>query len=250
MTARGRCRGLRDTGPRAGRGSGTRTCGSPSRVPRGRRRRSGWRRRRRCRRSTSAASVVNPPADAPGDGQPVRIGEPRVGEVAGGGDAVLDVDHTPGLVEQPAVGAAEPGRAAVVDVDDGEAATRPVLHAERELGPGGRGRTAVDLDEERRTLARGRRRQPGSPARSRWRGRRGRRRSRTRSAGRPRSGRHRGRGRVGGGAPRATGPPTRPRRASRRTIDGSEANEATTAIGRAARRHEMVDRSEASCRGT
>src|SRR5918994_2173010 len=85
------------------------------------------------------------------DAQPVGVDPPLVGQPAGGGDAVVEVDDTPGAPQLLAVVAAVAGRTAVVDVDHGEAAAGPVLRAELQHRPGRRGGPAVDEHEQRRT---------------------------------------------------------------------------------------------------
>ena len=80
----------------------------------------------------SAQIVVYPPALPPVMRSRSRSASPWLDEVAGGVDAVLEVDDAPLPVQPLAVRAAVAGRAAVVDVDDGEAATRPELDAEAE----------------------------------------------------------------------------------------------------------------------
>ena len=90
---------------------------------------------------------------ATADAEAVRVDAALGGQPAGRGLAVLDVGDTPRVAQEVAVGTTEAGGAAVVDVDDGEAPRRPVLHAQPQGGDGGRGRTTVDHDEERRELA-------------------------------------------------------------------------------------------------
>ena len=109
----------------------------------------------------SAASVVNPPADSAADRHPVRVDATGVGERAGRGEAVGDVDDPPGALQLLAVGAPVAGGAAVVHVDDADPAAGPVLQPDGEHRHGRPGRAAVDDDEQRRELAVGTLVRPG-----------------------------------------------------------------------------------------
>src|SRR5690606_22788572 len=86
------------------------------------------------------------------DEQAVGVDVAPLGEEAGGGDAVVDVDHAPLPVELSAERAAVTGGAAVVDVDDGDPPAGPELRGQAELGSGRAGGPAVDRDEQRRPL--------------------------------------------------------------------------------------------------
>src|SRR5918996_1519580 len=89
---------------------------------------------------------------AAADGQPVRVGQAPRGQVAGGGHAVVDVDHSPLAVESLPVGAAVAGGAAVVDVDDCEPAAGEELEADVQAAGDGRGGPAVAGHDQRRPL--------------------------------------------------------------------------------------------------
>ena len=105
---------------------------------------------------------------AAADREALAVDDPLLGEPAGAGDAVVDVDDAPLALEALAVVAAVAGRAAVVDVEDREAAAREQLDASAaKRGRGLRGRAAMARDDERRQLAR---RAPRRPVRRAGRG--------------------------------------------------------------------------------
>jgi hypothetical protein len=87
---------------------------------------------------------------AAADRQPLAVGQPLLGQVAGGVGAVLDIDDAPVALQPLAVGAAVAGAAAVVDIDDGDPPARPELDAEVQLSGDGAGRATVGGDDQRR----------------------------------------------------------------------------------------------------
>src|SRR5215211_2116484 len=86
------------------------------------------------------------------DGQVGRVDVAPVGQVAGGGDAVVDVDDPPLAVQATPVGAAVAGGAAVVDVHHGDAPAGEELVADVQGAGDPGGGAAVAGHDQRRPL--------------------------------------------------------------------------------------------------
>src|SRR5207302_7032292 len=86
---------------------------------------------------------------AAGDDGALAIGQPLSDDVAGGVDAIVDIDDAPGALQAFAIGAAIPRAAAVIDVEHSDAAARPVLDPEAQNARCRGRRAALAFDDKR-----------------------------------------------------------------------------------------------------